>query len=421
MLIIIVPTIIGQILAIILFYDRHCYNVSYYTSSVIANEIVLLTENYKQNPKKSTLTAVDYLNLSYKFTDNKNISQKQQPIPEELQIFQDVLDAKLKKKNIVKLGNEGKIEVLVELGSGVMEIWLASKILINPTTYIFVFWIIFLTIILLSVSLILLKNQIRSILDLTSMANAFSMGQKNISNFKPAGASEIRMAGIAILKMKERIEKQSSNRAQMLAMISHDLRTPLTRMKLQVELMEDSDDKNDLQQDLDSMKQMIDTYLDFARGEGGEEFQTIKINGFLQNFIKTKWSNSNIEIALNIDTKSSCAKIKPLSFERAISNLLSNALRYGNRARITLSKINDALQIDVEDNGSGIKDADKDLVFKAFYRSDKSRKLSHLGNVGLGLTIVKEIIIAHFGKIHLLDSKDLGGLLVRITLPVHYP
>ncbi len=416
-LIIIVPTLIGQVLAVFLFYDRHWYNVSYYTSNIIANEIISLLEKEENNLLEKNNIATNYLNLSYQLYPELTLPRKQPRISEELEIFKNIINVKINKNNIVKLNDTGRIEVLFQLTDGLIKITFPAKLLMNPTAYIFVLWLIFLTILLLSVSLIFSKNQIKSILILADAADQFGQGITKLQTFKPSGAKEIKKAGIAFLKMKERIEKQITKRTRMLAMISHDLCTPLTRMKLQLELMNKSEETEGLKEDILIMQQMIKSYLDFARGENGEEDQIIELSSWISNIIN-KWS-ANIEL---ISTEQPVyAQIKPTTFERAISNIISNAIKYSTKIRITIYSSSANVIIKIEDNGIGIKDEEKLLVFKAFYRSDKSRSLNNSGNVGLGLAITKEIIIDHNGTISLQDSKTLGGLLVKISLPIANP
>lgn len=416
MLIIITPILIGQLVAIFLFYDRHWYNVSYYTSTIIINEIESLIKEHKNNPRKKTQLSENYLNLSYQFDSNKKLPTKQPRLNEPLIIFKNILSAKIHEKNIVRLNKENKIEILLELKNEILYITFPAKLLLNPTVYIFVLWIIFLTVILLSISIIFSKNQIKSILALADSMDKFGRGVLNSKNFKPTGALEIRKAGIAFLKMKARIEKQITKRTTMLAMISHDLRTPLTRMKLQLELMEENKETNGLKQDILTMQQMINSYLDFAKGETTEKFKEILIFPWIKSFLN-KWTNINAEF-INL-TKSDHLKvrIKSNSFERALSNLIGNAIKYGTKVRISLNASSFNISIIVEDNGIGIEDTEKPLVLKPFYRSDKARQLDNSSNVGLGLAITKEIINDHNGFLYLDDSKDLGGLLVKIEIP----
>ena len=413
MLIIIVPTLVGQLLAVHLFYQRHWYNVSQHTSELIATEIssLIRTKKYASPPYKKR----SYLNLEYLFIPDATLPKVHKQHIEEFEIFKKTLKQEINQDGTVVFDKDGRVKLYLQSENGILQIRLPYKSLLNPTTYIFVLWIIFLTILLLTVSLIFSKNQIKSIIELTNAAEKYGRGDKN-SLYKPSGSKEIRRAGLAFLKMRDRIERQTTKRTQMLAMISHDLKTPLTRMKLQVELMDDSEEKEELQYDIESMQHMMLSYLDFARGEGGEDFQTLDLNNWLNNYITSKWQGQNIQI--HTDKKPIFIQIKLHSFERAIANLISNALKYSTKVVISVYSEKSNAFITVEDNGSGIKPQDRKLVFKPFYRADKSRSLDHFASVGLGLAITKEIINGHYGTISLDDSKNLNGLLVKIQLPI---
>lgn len=412
MLIIIVPVLISQLLAVYLFYKRHWYNVSQNTSYLIATEISELIRNLnsKKIPKQG-----NYLNLEYSSVSSKLPDHPQGKYVEELEIFKKLLQEELGQEGVIVLDQGRNVHLYLQIGTQTLLIKLPYKAILNPTTSIFVLWIIFLTILLLSISLIFSKNQIKSIIELTDTAESYGRGEKT-DKYKPSGAKEIRQAGLAFLKMRDRIERQTAKRTQMLAMISHDLKTPLTRMKLQVELMNESEEKEELQYDIDSMQHMIDSYLDFARGEGGEDFKPINLNNWISSYIKTKWSENNI--SLNISPDQVITLIKPHSFQRAIANLVGNAFKHSSKVKISLSSSEDEALIIIEDNGKGIKKDERKSVFKPFYRADKSRSLDNSAGVGLGLAITKEIISGHYGTITLGESKSLKGLLVQIQLPI---
>ncbi len=412
-LIIIVPILIGQLIAVYLFYQKHWYNVTRHNSGLVATEIASLLSSDKYSKienKKQT-----YLNLDYRFIKNATIPNKPQRHIKEIKIFKQIFKQITGKTGYIIIENLTNVYFYLQMDNDLLIIKLPYKSLLNPTTYIFVLWIVFLTILLLSVSLIFSKNQIKSIIELTNAAENYGKGEKKLI-YKPSGAKEIRRAGLAVLKMKDRIERQTAKRTQMLAMISHDLKTPLTRMKLQVELMDEGEEKEELTYDINSMQQMISSYLDFTRGEGGEEFQKIEIGKWISDLVKNKWSN--YDISTTIENSSITANIKPHAFERALSNLISNALKHSTKIEISIYSEDDTANIIIEDNGTGIKEEDRKLVFKPFYRADKSRSLDAVSSVGLGLAITKEIITGHFGSIILEDSKKLKGLLVLIQLPI---
>lgn len=413
MLIIIIPTILGQIIAVQIFYKRHWYNVIQHTSDMLVKEISTLLQdgNYQKHPLKKQA----YNNLIFYYIPNCKIPQKQAFNLEEFEIFNQSLQLKTNYPATILLDQDNKIEIYLQINLDTLKIKIPSKLLFNPTTYIFVLWVGLLTLLLLAVSLIFSKNQIKSILELSKMADAYGRGQK-ITDYTPSGAKEIRRAGLAFLKMKERIERQSAKRTQMLAMISHDLRTPLTRMKLQIELMDNSEEKEELNYDIDSMQHMIASYLDFARGEGGESFIDINLNSWMVDYIKNNW-NKKYSIEISLKKQLTIVRIKPHSFKRAIDNLISNALKHSTQVRIAIYSKQNNIHLTIEDNGSGISNSEKSKVFRPFYRSDRSRSLDNSTNVGLGLAITKEIIHGHYGIIKLEDSSKLKGLLVRIILP----
>lgn len=413
MLIIIIPTIIGQLLTVYLFYQRHWYNVSLHTSGFLATEISTLirSKEYLNHPNKKTT----YLNLEYLFTPNSTSPKIKAESSEEFEIFKTTLKDKTGKEAIITFDDDSRVKLYLQLGSDLLQIRLPYKSLINPSTYIFILWSLVFAAILTLISLVFSKNQIKSILELSNAAENYGLGDKSYI-YKPTGAKEIRRTGLSFLKMKDRIERQATKRTQMLAMISHDLKTPLTRMKLQVELMEDGEEKEELSHDISSMQQMISSYLDFARGEGGEVFKEFDLNKWLEKYIQDKWAGANISLTLS--AKKILAQIKPHAFARAIDNLISNSLKYSSQIIISTARKEKEIILTIEDNGKGIDKKERDLVFKPFYRADKSRSLDKVSSVGLGLAITKEIIHGHFGSITLGKSNKLNGLSAKIILPL---
>ncbi len=214
--------------------------------------------------------------------------------------------------------------------------------------------------------------------------------------------------------MKDRIAKEMTAKSQMLAMISHDLRTPLTRMKLQLEFFPDFEEKEDFEYNIKSMQYMIDSYLDFAKGQASEQFCTIDLKNWLDDFLKKNYKNANISFEYDKDNNYS-ARVKTHAFNRAISNIIDNALKYASRIWVNILN-DDNIYIIIEDNGPGIADVDKLKIFTPFYKVDKSRTFTDNSSIGLGLTITKEIITNHDALIDLENSKH-GGLKIIITLP----
>lgn len=421
-LIISIPVIIAQLVAIYIFYERHWSHMIQTNSSTIAREVKLIAHIYEKHGieyAKSKANII-YMKLDYANKDKKIAMLKEETLDSEiLEPLRHALKANLSKNTKVGLTSQKQeIRIIAPVSGGNLVFIRSYKHLVSPTTNIFIIWMISLTILLMIVSLIFSKNQIKSILALANAADNFVFEKTTNEPYKPSGATEIRRAGISFLRMKNRIENYIAKRTQTLAMISHDLKTPLTRLKLQLEMLDQtSPEVRNMKQDAESMKQMIDSYLDFARGEGGENFQTHNIMDWFKKRIK-KSNYKNLKIKYEDETENAQFLIKPLAFERAIDNIISNASKYAKSCRVKFTKNEESIIIEIEDNGVGIKDEYKGKVLKPFYRLDAARNIESEGSVGLGLSITNEIIIGHNGQLELLDSKEFGGLKVKIILPI---
>jgi two-component system osmolarity sensor histidine kinase EnvZ len=261
------------------------------------------------------------------------------------------------------------------------------------------------------ISLIFLKNQTRPITALAKAAEKFGKGEE-IEEFKPSGAAEIRQAGLEFDRMRKRIMRHLNQRSEMLSGISHDLRTPLTRMKLQTAFIKDNDISSKLVDDINEMEKMLNEYLQFTSSTYLEKVELFNLSELLEEIIK-KYNNQNI--SKNINERVYYNGRKNL-IRRSINNLIDNALKYGENINIELSKKNTNIFIKIEDDGPGIPEKEYDNVFKPFYKIDKGRSESK-SSVGLGLSIASDILRSHGGNIKLEKSK-LNGLEVRIFLPV---
>lgn len=408
-----------QVIGMYLFYIRHWYSVSSHMSSSVTRELKLLVDefNFDRNNVKSQEIA-DYLGFTIEFCPNEDLTNIKKFRREEFANFQDMLGDEIPFISAVDyLRNQNIVEVAFDLGDGVFKVQMSSKRIITPTTHIFMLWVIAVTGLLLSVAIIFSKNQIRSILALTNVADKFGRGI-NDDKFKPTGAYEIRLAGLAFLRMKSKLERQISKRTNLLAMFSHDLKTPITRMKLHIATQPESEDNSELLNDLKDMEVMVNSYLDFARGEGGEDFHQIKIAKFIDEIIHNNYFGE-LKIKINRPGRDFIVNIKPHSFTRAVLNIINNAMRFAYRLDITILLENDdEVVILFEDDGIGISDDDKQKVFEPFFRADKSRNINKQGSVGLGLAITHEVVIGNNGTIRLKNGKILGGLLIKITLPL---
>ena len=286
------------------------------------------------------------------------------------------------------------------------------KFFFSSTTYVFAFWIFGSSLLLTGIAVLFLRNQIRPILRLASAAENFGLG-RDVEAFKPEGATEVRKAAASFIKMRDRIRRHIEERTRMLAGVSHDLRTPLTRMRLQLSMMGDDENARDLLSDVMEMEHMVNGYLDFARGEGKEQTEETDIPDLIA---KTVDSLRKDGVALSFTANAPLTmNVRRNDFKRCLWNLITNAERYGTVVRVGLNVKEHFAEIGIEDNGPGIPAEKRDDVFKAFFRLDESRN-TQTGGVGLGLTITRDIVLAHGGKILMGDSA-LGGLKVLLIFP----
>lgn len=289
--------------------------------------------------------------------------------------------------------------------------------LLSSTTYIFFLWLIGSAFVLFSVSMLFMRNQIRPILRLAVAAEKFGKGQ-DIADFRPMGATEVRTASRAFLQMRDRLRRQIEQRTLMLAGVSHDLRTPLTRMKLQLALMPQGSDRDHLEQDITEMEKMVEGYLAFAKGAGDEPTAITDLAAMINRIASNAGREGHtVSTALPRDQAALSIRLRPIAIERALTNLVGNACRFAKTVRISSSTDdeNNDLLITIDDDGPGIAPSQRDEVFKPFYRIEKSRN-KKTGGVGLGLSITQDIILGHGGDITLGDS-PLGGLRVIVRLP----
>lgn len=412
-LIIVLPIIFAQSIATYIFYNRHWFSVSKNMAHSLANDIQVIynlreerTDHHNLNQIKQTL-GIRLEKTNY----NKNEYIKDFFDPES-----EFLYIALKKKysfpikiNFIEEYNSIKADLY---DNGVIYSFIAdSKRVDNPTTYIFIMWMTGASLIFLLLSIIFTRNQIRPIIKLARAADRFGKGQHKIT-LKPEGAMEIRKASAAFLKMQERIERQINHRAEMLAGVSHDLRTPLTRMKLQLAISKDQDIKA-IHEDIKDMEHMINSYLDFARGDMREQSKMLSLPNFL-NLILKSYKNKNCVINNIPNIK---LQLKSNAMKRCFQNLFDNALKFASQITLNSYVTENELFIEIHDNGTGIPVEKRDQVFKPFFRLEESRNKDS-GGVGLGLAITKDIISNHGGKIHLESSELLGGLKVVIILPL---
>ena len=303
------------------------------------------------------------------------------------------------------------IDLRIKYNDGYFKFLIPKDRVTSSSARLFALWITVPAVIMVIIAIIFLKNQTRPITNLARAAERFGKGEE-IEEFKPSGALEIRQAGHEFDKMRKRILRHLNQRTEMLSGISHDLRTPLTRMKLQIAFIKDKDLTNKLTEDINEMEKMLNEYLQFTSSSYIEKDEIFNLSELIEGIIK-KYNNRNIlqELAPRIYISG-----RKNLINRCLNNIIDNALKYANKVVVKLSKKNTSLFIIVDDNGPGISSKEHENVFKPFYKIDKGRAESK-ASVGLGLSIASDIIRSHGGNI-MLEKSKMSGLRVKIFLPV---
>jgi two-component system osmolarity sensor histidine kinase EnvZ len=314
------------------------------------------------------------------------------------------------------VGASDFVDIRIQLDNAVMKVLARRSQTYASNTHIFLLWMASTSLILLGVAILFLRNQIRPILALANAAEAFGRGQPAPEDFRIRGAREVRQAAMAFMEMRDRIERHVEQRTTMLAGVSHDLRTVLTRFRLQLAMLGDTAEMRELVSDVDEMQQMLEDYLAFSKGAGGEEAARVDVFGLLSEIREAYSNNRNCVVVLNAPNHHFFATLRRNAFKRAITNLVSNATRFGKRIMITASASRRNLVIMVEDDGPGIPPELREVAFRPFYSLDKSRN-QNVKSTGLGLAITRDIIRAHGGEIHLGESR-MGGLKATIRIPL---
>jgi len=416
LLIIIIPTILAQLISTYIFYQRHWDSVSNSMLYSLAGEISFISELHKKLNEKDIKKLRTYTNLKYTFYKDKKISINQSSLSGELKILQKNLQNNLDTPLRLRYDKNNKeIQIQVQIEDGILFFEVPRSRFYTPTKYIFILWMLGTTSVLLVFTIIFSKNQIRSITKLSVAAEKFGTGL-SIDSFKPEGAIEVRKVGLAFLEMKQRIENQIKQRTEMLAGVSHDLRTPITRIKLQLAIMKQSEAIQEINHDIQDMENIINDYLDFAKGEDYYHTSKVDLDTLLREMI-TKYKHSDIKISV-ISNKQISFDVRVNAFKRAIQNLIDNASRFANTVEINLYQKEGFIIIDIDDDGPGIAKQELKKVFQPFYRIEHSRNQA-TGGIGLGLSISQDIILRHGGNIVLAKSK-LGGLKASIILATRY-
>ena len=419
--IILVPIILVQIISVSIFYERHWDWVSRHMSKNLAKDLGLLIDELGNEPSKdqralSAIRARQYFDIIFYWLEG-GILQPNQTIEPQFKNFRNSLQARIKEPFYLStIENSRQFYVDIQLGNGIVRMNIDNKRLFVPTGITFIMWSIGASVILFSIAIIFLRGQVRPILRLANAARQIGFG-RDVDNFNIEGATEVRIAGRAFQAMKHRINKQISERTSLLAGVSHDLKTPLTRMRLQLAIMEINDDtKVEFEKELLELEEMIDGYLQFARDDREEQMVDASLFKLLQQASKTSDPSGD---KINIIPPNDNIPIFPIqvqSIRRALTNLLTNAIRYAGKATAQIQIFDDHSEIIIDDNGPGIPRDKRAEVILPFTRLENSRN-SKTGGTGLGLSIAKNSALNHGGELILEDS-PLGGLRVRLLLPL---
>jgi len=421
LLIVIAPIILIQIVVGGVFFDSIWYKTNRGLVRSAANEVntfLALYPEYKQKNKTNELINI-YKDKSGLIISIKKETQ-QLPSTETVKWY-SLYDKIVLEEFTDKIKNpywhnvrfnSSFVQVLVLLNKNEVIEFLVPKSKIRSTSgRIFALWITVPSLIFLFISIIFLRNQIRPIVLLSQAAERFGKGQFD-SDFKVSGALEIRQASYEFERMKRRILKHISQRTAMLSGISHDLKTPLTRLKLQIELLNKNQKLNSLKEEITEMEKMINEYLDFASNQYSQPVEKFNIVQLIQNLIDKSFKK-NIKIK---SPKSLIFSGRKNLIRRCIANIINNSQKYAENISITCKKIKKTILINIDDDGPGISDEHKEKVFRPFYRVDKSRSLKD-SNVGLGLSIVEDIVNSHGGTVKLLNNPKGKGLRVSLSFP----
>ena len=421
LLIIIMPMVVLQSLVAFMFIERQWKVVNYYLSSAVTRDIATLIDVYKTYPQGADRAqlrriAQDRLGLVVDFLPEAKL-----PPPGPKPFFSQ-LDATLSDEIrrqiglpfwIDTLGRSSIVEIRIKLPDTIMRVIARRADAYDSNSWIFLLWMLATSVVVLTIAILFLRNQIRPIVRLADAAEAFGKGRE-VTNFRPRGAREVRRAAAAFLEMKTRIERAIEQRTTMLAGVSHDLRTILTRFKLELALLGDGPEVEAIKKDIDEMAGMLEAYLAFARGDMGEQPAPTDMTAMLEELRSDSERHGHrATVAFHGQPE---VTVRPAAFKRCLANLVSNAGRFASTVAITGHRDHRWLTVTVDDDGPGIPPAMREDVFKPFLRLDDARNQDE-GGTGLGLAIARDIARSHGGDITLGDS-PIGGLRASVRVPV---
>tara|TARA_B100000586_G_scaffold106049_1_gene76042 strand:- start:260 stop:1573 length:1314 start_codon:yes stop_codon:yes gene_type:complete len=416
LIIVAAPIIIMQITISIVFFDSLWIKTKKEMIRTLVNEIATFIDAYENenNDKEQIIKLFEnHLQFNIKYETNKNFpdiftERWFSPIDRSLR-------RELKSQNFNywfdTTGYKNLIDLKLKYKNGYFQFFIPRERLSTTPVRLFALWITLPAILVIFIAILFLKNQTRPITKLAEASEKFGKGE-DVEDYRPSGALEIRKAGLEFDRMRKRILRHLNQRSEMLSGISHDLRTPLTRIKLQLAFIKDKEITNKLSRDVDEMEKMLNEYLQFSRSNFTEKSEKFNLSELIMSIVK-KYENKNILVDQKTEVFFSGRKNL---IQRSLNNLLDNAINFSKNIKVTQQKIKRSILILVEDDGPGIPSSEYENVFKPFYKVDKSRNQTR-SSVGLGLSIASDIVRSHGGNIEL-GKSEMGGLKIKIVLPV---
>ena len=422
LIIIIAPMVLLQSVVTFVFLERHWQTVTHRLSTGTVQNISMLIDMYEEFPKAQnveTLTALAEKNLGLRVQFAKGEDLPQARSKPFFDLLDSTLSDELKRRIgrpfwIDTVGRSEFVDIRVKLDDAVMHVLARRSQTYASNSHIFLVWMLGTSFVLLTVAILFLRNQIKPILRLAQAAESFGKGQPPPADFRPRGAREVRQAAHAFIEMCDRIERHVEQRTVMLAGVSHDLRTVLTRFKLQLAMFEKTPELDEMRADVDEMQAMLEDYMAFAKGDSGEAISRVDIGEILSEVKAQAHGGKAIEI--EVKGEPLIVPVRRHAFKRAVANLVNNAARFADHVNVSAAKLNGSLTVEVEDDGPGIPEDEREHVFRPFYRVDHARNQDS-GSTGLGLTIARDIARIHGGDIALSQSR-LGGLKAVLKMPV---
>lgn len=420
LLLVIAPLVIVQVVVVVVFYDLHLEKITERLAGAVAGETATLIDLYvgaHEDAERDQALALarDRLDLDPRFVPDAVVGDNSD-IGSGLVVRQlrRALDERLRRPFSIDASSLPRdVVVRVALANGVLEVTVRRERLFSGTGYVTLLWMVVTALLTAGLAVHFLRKQIRPLRRLAEAAESFGMGRIDVE-LTPRGAREVRRAARAFLAMRERIQRQVQQRTQMLAGVSHDLRTPLTRMKLELALLPRSDMTESLEAEVRVMERTVEEYLAFARGDEVETPAVTDLAILLGDLVeRARGTASDVTLACQGDL---ALEIRPDAIRRALDNLIDNALRHGTKVSVAATRRPGSIEVTVDDDGPGIPEATREDVFRPFQRLDEARG-ADTGGVGLGLTIARDAVRRHGGDVELRDS-PLGGLRALVRLPV---